>query len=279
MKRSRSILLIAALLVPPLLHAETVYVIDKLLVGVHSGKTLDSPIIKVFPTGTQLEVLKRDGDLTQVKGPGDVTGWVDASYLTKDQPASVVLDMIETQNRQLVGNLKQAEAKIADLEAQAGKAPAAAGKGDDQSKAALEKLQKDYASLQQSLKAERDKSADLQAKLAAGQQAAKPSDESGLLAQLRHENTALKQALEEASNNAGGAADTDASEQSGGDTSASSITATASRLKQRLQRLGGWATSPISLLIVLVLLLVVSFIAGVALMDFVHRKRHGGFRI
>ena len=98
---------------------ETVYVTDKLLVGVHAEKTVDSPILKVFPSGTTFEVLKREGDFAQVKGPDGITGWVDASYLTADQPAAATVQMLEAQNRQLTDNVKTAEAKAADLEAKA----------------------------------------------------------------------------------------------------------------------------------------------------------------
>jgi uncharacterized protein YgiM (DUF1202 family) len=271
MKRSRSILLVAALLAPSLLHAETVYVIDKLLVGVHSGKTLDSPIIKVFPTGTQLEVLKRDGDLAKVKGPGDVTGWVDASYLTKNQPASVVLDMIETQNRDLVNNLKQAKAKIADLEAQVAKAPAGDGKSD------LDRLQKENASLQAALKAEQSKAKDLQSKLNAAPPSGQASDESGILAQLRHENAALKQALADAQQEP--STDSQTPEQTSTNTVASSLAATAALGKRTLQHLGAWAVSPLAAVIVFAVLLLTSFLGGIALTDYIHRKRHGGFRV
>ena len=45
----------------PAAVAEPAYVIDKLLVGVHEEKNLDSAIIKVLPTGTELNVIERDG--------------------------------------------------------------------------------------------------------------------------------------------------------------------------------------------------------------------------
>ena len=43
---------LAIVIMPLAIMAETVYVIDKLLVGVHEDKTLESPIIKVLPTGS-----------------------------------------------------------------------------------------------------------------------------------------------------------------------------------------------------------------------------------
>ena len=202
---------------------------------------------------------------------------MDASYLTKDQPASVVLDMIETQNRDLVNNLKQAKAKITDLEAQVAKAPAAAGKTDDQAKTDLARLQKENASLQAALKAEQSKTKDLQSKLNAGPPPGKHSDDSGDLAQLRQENTALKQAPADAQQSA--STDSETPGQDSPNPVASSLAATAALGKRTLQHLGVWAVSPLAAVIVFVVLLLASFLGGIALMDFIHRKRHGGFRV
>lgn len=81
--------------------AEQSYVIDKLLVGVHADKNLDSAIIKVLPTGTQLEVLERDGELIYVEDPDKVRGWVDGAYLTDTAPASVRLAAVEREKNAL----------------------------------------------------------------------------------------------------------------------------------------------------------------------------------
>ena len=55
--------------------AETAYVIDKLLVGVHRERDLNSSIIKVLPTGTALEVLERREQLARVKDAEGTEGW------------------------------------------------------------------------------------------------------------------------------------------------------------------------------------------------------------
>jgi len=68
--------------------AENAYVIDKLLVGVHQDQNLTSAIIKVLPTGTKLEVLKREGELALVKDAQGASGWVDSAYLMEAAPAS-----------------------------------------------------------------------------------------------------------------------------------------------------------------------------------------------
>ena len=90
--------LLGLLLLPSAVAAEEVYVIDELLVGVHAEKNLDSAIVKVFPTGTKLEVVERDGELARIEGPEDVSGWVDGAYLTQTPPAKVRLAALEAEH-------------------------------------------------------------------------------------------------------------------------------------------------------------------------------------
>ena len=68
------------------LQAETVYITDSLLVGLHEEKSIDSAILKVLPTGTTLEVIKRDNDFVNVRDPKGVTGWISNSYLITNDP-------------------------------------------------------------------------------------------------------------------------------------------------------------------------------------------------
>lgn len=262
---------------PPSLAAETAYVIDKLLVGVHTDKTLESPIIKVFPTGTQLEVLKREGELAQVKGPDNVTGWVDASYLTNEQPAAAVLELLEAQNRQLVENLKTVEAKAAELEARQGKQSAA---GDTKPNEQAGKLLKENEDLKQALTAERARTGVLQGKLTEMQKQAQnpPQDASGAAADagireaLRQENEELKQALAEADS-------TPAEEPR----PLADLTAWMPELPEAFTEgvkvFGEWVLSPLALAGIAMVLLVASFAGGAYFMDRLQRRRHGGFRL
>lgn len=88
--------LAAALVLLPLGGAaETVYVIDRLLVGVHAGPAPDTPLIKAMPTGTALEVLERGTDRVRVRTPEGLEGWVDASYVMLDKPALLRVPELE----------------------------------------------------------------------------------------------------------------------------------------------------------------------------------------
>ncbi len=209
-------------------QAETVFVIDRLLVGVHKEKRLDSEILKVFPTGTQLEVLERSDDLARIKGPDDITGWVDSSYLTSNKPAQLLLKELEDELQQL----KQ-DPSVSNIE-----------------------LEQENERLKQQAASERLSVADLQAQLSKlqNQQTQSGSSNTLELQGLRDENTQLQETLREHRNSA-----------------------LAKYLEFGQQLLNDEQT--FYYLIALLFALLLSFLCGLQTMDWLQRRRHGGFRI
>ncbi len=106
-------LFLLAAFFPVLLRAETVYITDDLLVGLHEEKSIDSAILKVLPTGTALEVIRRDGKSVNVRDITGVRGWISNRYLISNVPdakgnmdsstAQKRIRALETEN----GSLKQ----------------------------------------------------------------------------------------------------------------------------------------------------------------------------
>ena len=73
-------------LIPVTIQAETVYITDSLLVGLHEEKSIHSAILKLIPTGTALEIISRDDDFVHVRDPKGVSGWINNSYLITNNP-------------------------------------------------------------------------------------------------------------------------------------------------------------------------------------------------
>ncbi|MGH8511944.1 MAG: TIGR04211 family SH3 domain-containing protein [Gammaproteobacteria bacterium] len=154
----------------PHLFAEQAYVIDRLLIGIHKDKDLESEIIKVLPTGTKLEVLKREAGLAQIKGPEGITGWVDAGYLMPERPARVVADALDKQNKQLDAEIKKLKERLKRLwTASAGPATPNDPRAEepDPQASETEKLQEQNAALTRSLEEQRLRTEELQTRLAA----------------------------------------------------------------------------------------------------------------
>ena len=128
----------------PLAAAAAVgYVVDQLLVGIHEDRSLESPIIQVVPTGSQLEVLEATPDFVRVQTGEGVVGWIDASYVTEEKPARLLLTELQTADAERAAALAEARAELETLREQlatpTGSAAAEGPTGAGASTAALEK--------------------------------------------------------------------------------------------------------------------------------------------
>jgi SH3 domain protein len=88
-------------------HAETVYVIDQLKIGLHEDRTVDSPIIKLVPSGTSLSVIERDNELIHVQEAEGVRGWINNKYVATEKPGNSRITELEKNNNALQQELER----------------------------------------------------------------------------------------------------------------------------------------------------------------------------
>ena len=232
----------------PSLAADTQYVIDKLLVGVHEQQNLDSAIIKVLPTGTRLEVIERAGELALIEDEDKVRGWVDATFLTTEPPARVQLATVEREKQALETRLKSftSSANVnADVAAQ------------------VELLTKENTELKGKLSGERLAVGKLQSEVANLRSAVKtqaaPPD--ARIVELERERGDLERDLA-------------AAEQLNEELKArGSLTATSAMVPMVLREYY------LTLIGALLVIIIAAFAGGVFVVDWMNRRRHGGFRI
>ncbi|OGT87325.1 MAG: hypothetical protein A3G96_04480 [Gammaproteobacteria bacterium RIFCSPLOWO2_12_FULL_52_10] len=240
------------------LHAETVYITDKLNIGLHEDQALDSPITMVLPSGTSLEVVKRENKLSFVRTTSGMSGWVDNSYLVADVPTSEQINALTASNASLEQQLKSLQPG----------GTATSGNAND-----LAKLSGEYAALQQQFRSERLKVGELEVTIAElRKRLGQDNDTEALYREidtLRETNKDLEIKL--ANTPAGSAPDstavsgavlTDVASSPGLSAAANSISFS-------------WR----NLLFMVLILIIIGLAAGVYLMDYLNRRRHGGFRV
>lgn len=228
--------------------AEAAYVIDKLLVGIHENEDLQSTIVKVLPTGSKLEVLARKNKTAQVKDADGIVGWVDAAYLMPDAPAATQLEQMKRDKQALADRLKALES---------GKAKP----GEDSGR--VDELTNENTELKSQLSAQKLKASELESEVSSLRKASESAPEGvdgEMLVELRTNNAELTESLEEAED------EIEALEERLSEAEGSGSVATG----------GGLSGLVIGFI---VLLLVASFVGGLALMDYRNRRRHGGFRV
>jgi len=240
-----------------LAHADSLYVTDKILLGVHQAPSEDTAIIKSVPSGTALQVLQTQGDFTQVRTPDGTEGWVASSYLMSQQPAQKVLADLHSQadkDRKALAALrdqlhvknneiKDQKAKYEALEKQlhAAKSGSADAKALADAKATIQSLQDKL----DKLKAQETKQA---------QELDTPSQQE--IKKIHDRNMALKARIEMALASLQG-----------------------KKLPPPDELAAVRPKFPPWYLGLLAAVALVGFIAGLLFLDRRYRKRHGGFRV
>jgi SH3 domain protein len=120
--------------------AEKAYVTDRFKVTFRSGPSLDNKVVRMLPSGQELEVLDTEGDWSHVHIVGeegdDADGWILSRFLIERLPWDKKAALLEkqnqelttklatsdekkkgalTENQQLSGDLKKAQASLQDL--------------------------------------------------------------------------------------------------------------------------------------------------------------------
>ena len=106
--RYRQALLLSALAVAPAIHAETLYVIEQVVVNVNSAPDATGQRVTTIKSGESVEVLERQGDQIHVHLPNGTEGWVRKSYLSAEEPLQRRL----TERNADVEKLKQDVARL-----------------------------------------------------------------------------------------------------------------------------------------------------------------------
>ncbi len=96
-------------------QAETVYVAERMRIGLRAEVVETSAVVKTVETGTPLEVIERFDKLVRVRDPQGTEGWIEARYLTPDPPARLQLTKLQE-------DLAKSRTQAAEAQAQLKKA-------------------------------------------------------------------------------------------------------------------------------------------------------------
>lgn len=92
------------------LSAETRYVTDRILLGIHSLPDAKSALIKSVPSGTKLDVIETVEGFLQVRLEDGTEGWVSAGFVMEETPATRRYDILAHQYEQTTQELDKLKA-------------------------------------------------------------------------------------------------------------------------------------------------------------------------
>ncbi len=243
------------------LWAESLYVTDRILLGVHETASKDSALIQSAPSGTSLKVLAEENGFKKVALPDGVQGWVDAAFLVSEQPAPAQYDILLAQHKKIKAEMAALKEKLKKTE----KELQVRRDQVSNAKTSMEELKKKF-SKQQPVKVvddEKLKQANAQIEK--------------LKAKITELESEKKVTIEKP---AGEEVDTVALEKE--------LAGLRLRVEMAMRSLQGEALPNIDdappglpdwYWGVMLLFLIAGLAAGIAIMDYRNRKRHGGFRI
>lgn len=108
--------LIPLLLVTLSGFAQAAYITDQIKVEVYAQPFGQGAKLATLTSGASVKVLSSDGEYARVLTADNLTGWIEASYLTDLQPAQDTLQALQKKNRDQAAELIATKEKIDSLQ-------------------------------------------------------------------------------------------------------------------------------------------------------------------
>jgi Bacterial SH3 domain len=115
----RALLLVSVLAGAPVLHAETLYVVEQLVVNVNSAPDATGTRVSTIKSGDAVEVLERQGDQIHVHLGNGTEGWVRKSYLSEQEPLQHRLNERNAEVEKLKQDVARLQSEVAAANAAA----------------------------------------------------------------------------------------------------------------------------------------------------------------
>ena len=98
------------------ISAETLYVTDRILLGIHQLPDEKSPILKSIESGIVVTVVSKKGEFINIRTADGTQGWVAANFLVKTKPAAKQYDNLFSQYQKTVETLKVVNERLTKKE-------------------------------------------------------------------------------------------------------------------------------------------------------------------
>lgn len=101
-------------LLPMLAAAETGYVTDRLMLGLHQAEDTSDRPFRSLESGTRFEVLSRDRLYAHVRLEDGTEGYVKAAYVVYEPPATLIVNDARAEVERLSAELAETKASFAE---------------------------------------------------------------------------------------------------------------------------------------------------------------------
>jgi len=102
------------LLLPLLAAAETGYITDRLILGLHQAEDTSDRAFRSLESGQEFEILSRDRLYAHVRLPDGVEGYVKAAYIVDAKPAKLIVSETQAEVDRLTAELEESRQAFAE---------------------------------------------------------------------------------------------------------------------------------------------------------------------
>lgn len=267
MKTTLRYLTVASLLFAFAAQGETLYVTDRIILGLHQQASETSPVVATVPSGAPLEVIQRGDDFLRVRTADGTEGWVSSAYVKAEKPATVELDVVRAQLQKEKENSKKLAEDLAKVERE------------------IQVRRDELSNARTSIKELQDAMKEQGAVPVSGESTVPSAETQAQIESLQAQIAKLedeKRMLAEQSNNESVVALEDLQSQN----QALQVRIEAALANLRGEQVPSAAelaairpSFPFWYWLLLIALLVGGFVGGFVWYDYLHRKKHGGFRL
>lgn len=103
-----------SLLLPLLAAAETGYITDRLILGLHQAEDTSDRAFRSLESGQEFEILSRDRLYAHVRLPDGVEGYVKAAYIVDAKPAKLIVSETQAEVDRLTAELEESRQAFAE---------------------------------------------------------------------------------------------------------------------------------------------------------------------
>lgn len=98
---------VVLVLAPLIVAAETGYVTDRLILGLHLAEDTSDRAFRSLESGQAVEILSRDRNYAHVQLPDGAQGYVKAAYLVYEKPAKLIVAESQAEAERLAGEVEE----------------------------------------------------------------------------------------------------------------------------------------------------------------------------
>ncbi|MGD8560185.1 MAG: TIGR04211 family SH3 domain-containing protein, partial [Gammaproteobacteria bacterium] len=112
-----SVMMVAvSLIITEQAHAQSLYVTDKISIGIYRDSSVESERIKSLPSGAIVNVLTTENGFTRIRTTDNIEGWVQSKFLSNEKPTQIAYVQLASKYQALQQKLQNQQQQLTGMQ-------------------------------------------------------------------------------------------------------------------------------------------------------------------